>query len=249
VFDEFVYSILLSNTGYTPKILGTCGHIFALEKVTNQKLPFNDERELYSLSERPNWYQRVRLAVGIIEFFSDTWQHQDTDQNLYLCQPLIKSFGYDKDYESKILKINHLISSKLLLSRLPNHCIANKDCLYDSYCHALCNMSTNTCQMKEFNENSLSELCSLTSSLVIPDANSTFLKSFKPYIQQCQQIVTDGSILDNNYVDLLSLQIRQTLILQNIKNLLWANIEYQMSKITKKSTKKPAAPPPNHAVK
>ena len=58
--------------------------------------------ELYSSSERPNWYQRVRLAIGIIEFFSDTWHYQDTDQHLYLCQPLIKSFGYDKDYESKV---------------------------------------------------------------------------------------------------------------------------------------------------
>jgi hypothetical protein len=92
-----------------------------LEKVINQNLPFNEKQgwkricffyfkkekiivELYSLSERPNWYQRVRLAIGIIEFFSDTWHHQDTDQHLYLCQPLINSFGYDKDYESKVNK-------------------------------------------------------------------------------------------------------------------------------------------------
>jgi hypothetical protein len=61
--------------------------------------------ELYSSSERPNWYQRVRLSIGIIEYFSDTWHHQDTDQHLYLCQPLINSFGYDKDYESKVSSI------------------------------------------------------------------------------------------------------------------------------------------------
>ncbi len=143
------------------------------------------------------------------------------------------------------MKINHLISSKSLLSRLPTHCSANKDCLYDSYCHASCNTTTKTCQMKEFNENSLNELCSLISSLVVPDGNATFLQNFNPLIHQCQQIVTDGSIFDNEYVDLVSLQIRQTLILQNIQNLLWANIEYQMAKITKKSTKKPASGPAN----
>jgi hypothetical protein len=94
-----------------------------MEKVINQNLPFNEKQglnkisvfkknkkivvELYSLSERPNWYQRVRLSIGIIEFFSDTWHHQDTDQHLYLCQPLMNSFGYDKDYESKVILTNH----------------------------------------------------------------------------------------------------------------------------------------------
>ncbi len=102
--------------------------------------------------------------------------------------------------------------------------------------------------MKEFNENSLNELCSLISSLVIPDANSTFLENYNPLNRQCQQIVGDGNILDNNSMDLISLQIRQTLILQNLKNLLWTNIEYQMSKITKKSTKKPS-PPSDHSIK
>lgn len=95
--------------------------------------------------------------------------------------------------------------------------------------------------MKEFNQDSLNELCSLISSLVKPDANSTFIENFNLFIEQCHQIINDESIWDNNHIDLLSLQIRQNLFLQNLKNLLWKNIEYQMNKITKKSTKKPAS--------
>ncbi|CAF1323581.1 unnamed protein product [Adineta ricciae] len=246
--DEFIYTLLLSDKFYTPKIVGTCGHIFAVEKVLNAKLPFDDKQELLTGSERPNWYQRVRLAVGITEYFSDTWHYQDSDQHLHLCQPLAKSFGYDKDYESKMLKTNHIISSKSILSRLPNQCRSNKDCSYDSYCHGTCNMSSNLCQMREFNKDSLHELCSLLSSLVQPDANVTFLTEFNLLNRQCQQIVTDGSIYNSDFMDLTSLQIRQTLLLQNLKNLFWTNIEYQMSKITKKSTKKPA-PPPIHSIK
>jgi hypothetical protein len=116
--DEFIYSMLLSDKVYTPKILGTCGHLFALEKVIHPHLPFDDKQgiifhfslhkinkfflELYSSSERPNWFQRTRIAIGIIEYFSDTWLHQDTDQHIYLCQPLFNAFGFDKDYESKV---------------------------------------------------------------------------------------------------------------------------------------------------
>ncbi|CAF3817257.1 unnamed protein product [Rotaria magnacalcarata] len=146
--------------------------------------------------------------------------------------------GEHKQFRSRILKLNHLISSRSILSRLPNRCHDNRDCLYDSYCNAWCNTSINSCQMKEFNENSLNELCSLISSLVRSDANITFIENFNPLIEQCQQIINDEIIIDNNQIDLISLQIRQNLILQNLKNLLWTNIEYQMNKITKKTTKK-----------
>ncbi|CAF3687678.1 unnamed protein product [Rotaria sp. Silwood1] len=246
--DEFLYTILLSDKIYIPKIRGTCGHIYAIEKVIYPHLPFDNKQELFLSSERPNWFQRTRLAIGIIEFFSDTWHYQDTDQHLYLCQPLIKAFGYDKDYEAKMLKLNHLISSRSILSRLPNRCKDNRDCLYDSYCYASCNISTNSCQMKQFNKGSLNDLCALISSLIKPDANSTFIEDFNSLIQQCQQLINDQNIFSNNHIDLISLQIRQSLILQNLKNLLWTNIEYQMNKITKKSTKKPASSP-THSIK
>ena len=42
--EEFLYTMLLSDKVYTPKIVGTCGHIFALEKVINPNLPFNDKK-------------------------------------------------------------------------------------------------------------------------------------------------------------------------------------------------------------
>lgn len=107
----------------------------------------------------------------------------------------------------------------------------------------MCNQSSKTCQMKIFNENSLDEFCSLISSLITPQSNQTFLNEFNPFIEQCQQIITDATISN----DLFSLEIRQNLLLQNLRNLLWNHIEYNMNKITKKPTKKP--PPPQNAVK
>ena len=112
------------------------------------------------------------------------------------------------------------------------------------FCSGMCNQTTKTCQMKQFNENSLDEFCSLISSLISPGSNQTFIDDFNPLLQQCQQIITDATI---SYQDLFSLEIRQNLLLQNLRNLLWNNIEYQMNKITKKPTKKP--PPPQNAVK
>ena len=95
--------------------------------------------------------------------------------------------------------------------------------------------------MKTFNENSLNEFCTLISSLIIPDSNQTFLDNFNPLMKQCQEIVNDGVVLDRNDVGFPSLELRQNLLLQNLRNLLWKNIEYQMNKITKKSTRKPAS--------
>lgn len=139
-----------------------------------------------------------------------------------------------------MLKINHLISSKSLLSRLPSQCKSNSDCLYDSYCSTECNQTSKTCQMKEFHENSLDEFCSLISSLIIPESNQTFLDNFNPLLKQCQEIITDGRVLERTNQHTPSLDSRRNLLLQNLRNLLWRNIEYQMNKITKKSTRKPA---------
>ena len=130
---------------------------------------------------------------------------------------------------------------KSFVSRLPSRCHRNEDCLYDSYCSAICNQTKKTCQMKTFNENSLNEFCTLISSLIIPDSNQTFLDNFNPLMKQCQEIVNDGVVLDRNDVGFPSLELRQNLLLQNLRNLLWKNIEYQMNKITKKSTRKPAS--------
>ena len=139
--------------------------------------------------------------------------------------------------------MGHVVSSKSGLSLVGRTCRHKKDCLNPSSCHLTCNQSTATCQVESVRTDSLDQLCSLLSSLIYPDANATFVDQFRPLIEQCHQIVTDGRVMDRDHRHLVSLNVRQTLILEDLKNLLWSNIEYQMSKITKKSTKKPAPPP------
>ena len=48
-------------------------------------------------------------------------------------------------------------------------------------------------------------------------------------------------------MEIIFFGIQQNLLLQNLRNLLWNNIEYQMNKTTKKSTRKP--PTSTNAVK
>ena len=134
-----------------------------------------------------------------------------------------------------MLKLKDLISSKTLLSRLPTRCRQNNDCSYERHSYAYCNISTHNCQISEFATHSFDQLCSLLSNLLLPEANSTFIEQFHLHIQQCQQIIAEN----NSSFDLQLTQIQQTLLLQNLRNLIWTNIEYRMNKITKKSTKSP----------
>jgi len=107
IFQRFAAPAVIYSP-WTKSLLNVCPSIkikvprlFLIEK-KNSILFFC--AELFTSSDRPNWYQRVRIAVGIVEFFSDIWHFEDTDEHFYLCQPLIKSFGFDKDYESKVTK-------------------------------------------------------------------------------------------------------------------------------------------------
>lgn len=36
--------MLLSDKIYTPKIRGTCGHLFAIDKIISQNLPFDNKQ-------------------------------------------------------------------------------------------------------------------------------------------------------------------------------------------------------------
>ena len=49
--DEFLYFIFFSNQHYIPKILGTCGNLFSIEKISNPKLPFNNQQSSFSKKE------------------------------------------------------------------------------------------------------------------------------------------------------------------------------------------------------
>ena len=67
--------------------------------------------ELNSLAQRTNWYQRARLTIGILEFFIDIHYNEDAEQRFFLCSPLSRAFGYDKNFE---VKVNHLSTERPL---------------------------------------------------------------------------------------------------------------------------------------
>ncbi|CAF2008207.1 unnamed protein product [Rotaria magnacalcarata] len=67
------------------------------EATTSEEFPSFRDKPTINIKENKKFHQSQKI---------DTWHYQDTNLHLYLCQPLIKSFAYDKDYESKI-RIDH----------------------------------------------------------------------------------------------------------------------------------------------
>ena len=141
--------------------------------------------------------------------------------------------------------MNHLTSSMTINSRFPKECYSNEDCSLNCMEQSFCNQTTNQCQIKTFSLSIFNELCLFISNLLLPDGNLTFIDQYQIHFNQCQQIIQDGYFSHEITFDTISFEIRQIMFLQNLKNLLWSHIEYQMGKITKKSTKKTNLLPPS----
>ncbi|CAF1333497.1 unnamed protein product, partial [Didymodactylos carnosus] len=214
--DEFLYSKILGDKDYLPKITGSCGNLYSLEKIQQTRLPLTEDG-------------------GIVEFISDLWHHQDTNENYFMCTPYPKAFGYIKDYEAKVLKLNHLISSTSLSNRLPRYCAYDYDCSYDQYCKTRCNITHHQCSVRTLKYPNFVQLCDLTRQLIYKDANITFIQEFDLVYAQCMNLLLFN---DDSYSTQVQFQIEQSLVIQRLQNLLWKHVQYNMHRITKKSTKK-----------
>ena len=100
--SRFVWTFVLSRESCQSTIAVQRSTRSALIRITFASLDRISSSDLAPLSDRPNWYQRVRIAIGIIEFVIDTSHFQDGDEQLHLCSPLLRSFGYQDDFESRV---------------------------------------------------------------------------------------------------------------------------------------------------
>ena len=198
-------------------------------------------------SDLPNWFQRVRISIGIIEFYLDTFFLSDVDnEHLFLCSNLFQSFGFQNNFEAKVCSIRLIFIEKQKKKEFFFLFRYSKMFKFDqivsmkipmiNLCSFRCEKHDEKCLENEYLRRTLNDLKRFLVEFLLPDGNSTFIQSFDIYREEFDKTNENDS----------------NLFLQNLKNFLWSQIEFQMNKITKKQTKTPPShpsPSPIHSIK
>lgn len=207
--NDFLMTVALADNEKVPNLIGHCGDIFVTEGLDSYELQLaNDHWELFS--SIPPWPDRVRIAVGLLEFVEDI--QDQSFGNLLLCSLTTSDIGLVKD-EATFYNLEWVASERQIsehLKYLP--CKNSEDCTYGSSCSRHCN-SSGRCVGNETLVN-LPHACALLQSFLTYGAPKTFSPKIKELLGRCQAMDTTSK----------TVYLEHSVILSDLKNSLWEEI-------------------------
>lgn len=148
--NEYLALSLYEKYDVFPKLLGTCGSLYAVEKM-NSISGYWHMMALYD--SQKEWEKRVKISLMILDFL-----HQlevSLPEPLLLCDVKMIHFGVTNDFKKvKFLDLDsvHPVSVANKMTANGASCKEHSDCdLLD--CRSLCNFITFTCQHGVVNNN------------------------------------------------------------------------------------------------
>ena len=139
---EYLFLQYFSNIKFFPKILGFCGHVYAMEHLPQYVgAPMYD----FELTINPRtWQENVKIALNLLEMvkFLDENYHEP----IYMCDVKSEHFGVTSTGQVKMIDTDMIYTLSSLQHR---SCISKCDI---SYCKRSCNVATGKC-IKALNNN------------------------------------------------------------------------------------------------
>ncbi|XP_036367642.1 divergent protein kinase domain 1A isoform X2 [Octopus sinensis] len=218
---EFLLLLLFQDNDTFPRINGTCGSIYAVEHVANNKL-FNMKSNSWLsifLSDAyhwqfPVWKKRAKMSIGMIEFMMDIFEKNGV--NYYMCNILPTSFGYTPRYDIKIIDILSVVSKHHLKTEMSNRsCYTDDDCTFSHNCKTQCNQELRKCSSDLVVPN-LKILCDLLMDYLMYGAPNHITVDLERLLHQCQS-------LDNRQ---FSAEMDHAVLLNDLQLFIWSQIKY-----------------------
>lgn len=148
--NEYLALTLYEKFDVFPKLLGTCGSLYAVEKL-DLISGYWDLMTMYD--NQKEWEKRVKMSLMIL----DLLQHleEDLPEPMLICDVKMSHFGVTDDFKKiKYLDLDSVhplsVANKMTANGAP--CKEHSDCDMAD-CRSFCNLVTNKCQNGVANNN------------------------------------------------------------------------------------------------
>lgn len=148
--NEYVALILYERFEVFPKLVGTCGMLYAVQKL-NTVSGFWHLMTLYD--SRDEWIKRIKIAIKILEFLARL--ENGLPEPLLICNVKMDHFGMTDDFK-KVMYLDldsvHPVSIASRITGDGSECKTHSDCDFLN-CRSFCNLITLKCQHGVVNNN------------------------------------------------------------------------------------------------
>lgn len=224
--DEVLLSVVLQGRSHTPKLLGFCGDLYVVERVAYTPL--------YGLNLSPalepwitavlgrgldhlfstSWPRKAKISIGLLELVEDVFHGMFG--SFLLCDMKPGSFGYTERYELRLLDGRHVVPEEAFRRGMrARPCQEDSDCVYSGDCGAACHRDEQRCGAEPSRTN-LARACSALEDFLLQGAPASLRNELERQLNVCKELAGSGE----------QMQIEHSLILNNLKMLLWKQISH-----------------------
>ena len=145
----------------------------------------------------------------------EAYQHA-SEGTFHMCHIDETQLGYSDKYDVKIYNAADILSTKELVGKLEGlPCSGPQDCHYSDQCATECSKDTKQCTTTIMRP-SLFYVCQILEEYVLQDAPNELVQDMDRLLGRCSQLGKDDA----------KSQVEQSLILNDLKLLLWKHISY-----------------------
>ncbi len=153
--------------------------------------------------------------VGLMEFTLEAFQHGSAGA-FFLCNTSETNIGYNTKFEMKIIDTSQMLPKHFLKTQFEGKtCRTEQDCVFSSHCTTLCDTRTGACSDEILRPN-LHLVCQIMKEYVLTDSPSHIYAEFVGLLDRCDNL---------SYVNNTKTDMEHSLVLNDLKSLLWKQID------------------------
>ncbi|XP_065132050.1 divergent protein kinase domain 1A isoform X1 [Paramisgurnus dabryanus] len=224
--NEVLLAVVLQDREHTPRLLGFCGDLYVVERVPHAplyglSLPWPMDLWIPTGMRRrmdqwftPSWTRKAKIFIGLLELIEDIFH--GTFGSFLMCDMRASTFGYTDRHDLRLVDGQRVVAEEAFKQAMVlKRCQEDEDCVYGVDCRTSCDLAEHHCTADVAQPN-LARACGALKDYLLRGAPYHLQEELEKQLYAC--IALKGSAEQ--------MEMEHSLILNNLKTLLWKQISH-----------------------